>query len=46
MAQRHFEDALNFLQKSKDYVAQLNKTNDGQLDHVVIDIQRKVSYVN
>ncbi|KAJ3653241.1 hypothetical protein Zmor_012503 [Zophobas morio] len=41
VAQRHFEEALIFLQKSKDYITQFVNTN-GQPDHVIIDIQRKV----
>jgi hypothetical protein len=41
IAQRHFEDALTFLQKSKDYIVQFVNTN-GQPDHVIVDIQRKV----
>lgn len=41
VAQRHFEDALTFLQKAKDYIAQFALSNP-QVDHVLIDIQRKV----
>lgn len=41
VAQRHFEEALTFLQKAKDYIAQFIVSN-GQPDHVIIDIQRKV----
>ncbi|XP_018562650.1 exocyst complex component 8 [Anoplophora glabripennis] len=41
VAQRHFEDALTFLQKAKDYISQFVATNT-QPDQVVIDIQRKV----
>lgn len=41
VAQRHFEEALSLLQKSKEYINQLQITNDKH-DHVLIDIQRKV----
>lgn len=41
VAQRHFEDALTFLQKAKDYINQFVAANT-QPDQVVIDIQRKV----
>ncbi|KAJ8935083.1 hypothetical protein NQ314_013028 [Rhamnusium bicolor] len=41
VAQRHFEDALTFLQKAKDYINQF-VVMTGQPDHVMIDIQRKV----
>lgn len=43
VAQRHFEDALTLLQKSKDYINQFVLTN-GQLDHVMNEIQRKVNH--
>ncbi|KAJ8916246.1 hypothetical protein NQ315_016386 [Exocentrus adspersus] len=41
VAQRHFEEALTYLQKAKDYINQFVTAN-GQPDQVVIDIQRKV----
>nr|XP_023022434.1 exocyst complex component 8 [Leptinotarsa decemlineata] len=41
VAQRHFEEALVLLQKANDYINECLTTND-QLDHVMIDIQRKV----
>lgn len=41
IAQRHFEDALALLQKTKDYIHQATSSN-GQLDHIMIEIQRKV----
>ncbi|KAJ8958912.1 hypothetical protein NQ318_019681 [Aromia moschata] len=41
VAQRHFEEALAFLQKAKEYINQFVAAN-GQPDHVMIDIQRKV----
>lgn len=39
VAQRHFEDALQLLQKAKEYIAQ-HKQN--QSDRVLNDTQRKV----
>lgn len=41
VAQRHFEDALALLQKAKEYINQFIISN-GQADHVMIEIQRKV----
>lgn len=41
VAQRHFEDALNLLQKAKDYLTQYHSSN-GQLDHTLSEIKRKV----
>lgn len=42
IAQRHFEEAVVFLQKSKDYIAEFLHSNNNQPDHVLSDIQRKV----
>lgn len=42
MAQRHFEDALALLQKTKDYINQFS-ANSGQTDHIMSEIQRKVT---
>lgn len=41
VAQRHFDEALTLLQKTKEYIAQHNQSNT-QLDHALVDIQRKV----
>lgn len=41
VAQRHFEDALNLLQKAKEYFAHYVPQN-GQPDHQFIEIKRKV----
>lgn len=45
VAQRHFEEALNLLQKAKDYISQ-HKEKDHHGDHVLIDIERKVIAIN
>lgn len=42
IAQRQFENALNLLQKAKEYITQFGAQSN-QADHVFIDIQRKVS---
>lgn len=42
VAQRHFEDALTLLQKTKDYINQFSASN-GQNDHVMSEVQRKVT---
>lgn len=39
IAQRQFENALNLLQKAKEYIEK-----NEQLDHILIDIQRKVIF--
>lgn len=44
IAQRHFEDALILLQKTKDYINQFT-TSNGTLDHVMSEIQRKVELI-
>lgn len=44
VAQRHFEEALKLLKKSKEDINQLN-SNSGQPDHVLSEIQRKVNTV-
>lgn len=41
IAQRHFEDALNLLQKSKEYFSTYIP-NSEQPDHMFIEIKRKV----
>lgn len=43
VAERHFEDALVLLHKTKDYINQFLLTN-GQLDHGISEVQRKVRY--
>lgn len=41
VAQRHFDEALALLQKTKDYIAQYHSPNN-QPDHTLSEIQRKV----
>ncbi|XP_030749677.1 exocyst complex component 8 [Sitophilus oryzae] len=41
IAQRHFEDAANYLQKAQNYITKITVQN-GELDHVIIDVKKKV----
>lgn len=42
VAQRHFEDALNLLNRAKEYISQQNVSKNEFQDPVLNDIQRKV----
>lgn len=43
IAQRHFENALGLLERAKEYTQQYVITQGNQHDHILTEIQRKVT---